>query len=257
MSDTSDPFFTLQAVIGEDDFYALRRDQNLVIDFGRFPFKLVELLQRCQLSANGGDSSSNSTGQFYAYLIVPSTEEKAPRQLAITEVNSLRQITHLTLKLAPLPDSLIKRQLTETLRIYKGEIETLRIQLQESQRASLAQTIRPSGQVPPSSASSSSAQQASGSAYWEEKCAALEQTKTRLEAELQAERRRYVSGGSNFPSGSSSLLPGAASDLLRDRDSSITRLQELLQATRENKVKFLVKASPLPFLLFFLLDRLN
>jgi spindle assembly abnormal protein 6 len=47
LTDTTDPFFLWQTVLTEEDYGVLRREQNLLIDFSRFPMKLIELFQQC------------------------------------------------------------------------------------------------------------------------------------------------------------------------------------------------------------------
>lgn len=47
--DQLDPFFLWQALISEEEFGILRRDQNLLIDYAHFPHKLSELLERCRV----------------------------------------------------------------------------------------------------------------------------------------------------------------------------------------------------------------
>lgn len=51
MTDPNDPFFIYHGAITEEDFYALKREQGLVVDFGAFPYKLIDLAQRCAAHA--------------------------------------------------------------------------------------------------------------------------------------------------------------------------------------------------------------
>ena len=45
LTDEADPYFYYHLEIGEDDFHALRAEQNLLVDFVQFPHKFIELLE--------------------------------------------------------------------------------------------------------------------------------------------------------------------------------------------------------------------
>ena len=107
----------------------LRREQNLLVDHGRFPYKLIELLQQCV--AHSREESPlysqsvgwSDLGRFSALLqIVPedsSTSRPASATLSITESTSLRQIVHLSLKLNPVSEQILKRHLTDVICHYR------------------------------------------------------------------------------------------------------------------------------------------
>jgi spindle assembly abnormal protein 6 len=48
MTDSSDPFFLWQCILSEEDYFAMRREQSLVVDFTRFPAFLIGLFEKCQ-----------------------------------------------------------------------------------------------------------------------------------------------------------------------------------------------------------------
>ncbi len=47
LTDENDPFFFFDLEISEEDFHALKQEQNLLIDFLQFPAKFIELLEAC------------------------------------------------------------------------------------------------------------------------------------------------------------------------------------------------------------------
>lgn len=51
LTDLGDPFFVWQSALTEDDYAVLKREQNLLIDFAHFPYKISELLDKCRKSA--------------------------------------------------------------------------------------------------------------------------------------------------------------------------------------------------------------
>jgi len=47
LNDQCDPLFMWTCSLSEEEFFVLKREQNLLIDFARFPYKLIEMLQQC------------------------------------------------------------------------------------------------------------------------------------------------------------------------------------------------------------------
>ena len=92
-----DKFLLLQLLISQEDFYQLKQEQNLLIDFVDFSQKLIELLNlfQCKLIDN----------KFH-----------------IIETNSFKHITHLTLKFISADDETIKTHLT-------GQLKELQVDL--------------------------------------------------------------------------------------------------------------------------------
>ena len=109
-----------QLELTEEEFFSLRNEQNLLVDFAYFPYKLIELLQRC-LSAAGEQPPS-----FVAQL---SVGQDSTAQLSFLETTSFRQVTLLSLKLKALNDEVMKRQFSDLLRQYRDQIAFLQAQL--------------------------------------------------------------------------------------------------------------------------------
>ena len=47
LTDENDPFFFFDLEINDEEFHALKQEQNLLVDFLQFPAKFVELLEAC------------------------------------------------------------------------------------------------------------------------------------------------------------------------------------------------------------------
>lgn len=48
LTDAADPFFLWQCVLTEDDYFQMKREQALVVEFARFPSFLIGLVEKCQ-----------------------------------------------------------------------------------------------------------------------------------------------------------------------------------------------------------------
>lgn len=47
VTDEQDPYFLYYLDVGEHEFHLLKRDQSILVDFGVFPAKLIELIELC------------------------------------------------------------------------------------------------------------------------------------------------------------------------------------------------------------------
>ncbi|TPX46521.1 hypothetical protein SeLEV6574_g03192 [Synchytrium endobioticum] len=121
LTDESDPFFLYQLDIGEDDFHALKSEQNLLVDFAHFPVKFIELLEECIACRN------DDHPKFLAQLITDSSSRHAI--FNVVETNTFKAITHLSLHFIPGNDAAVKTYLANLVREYKGETASLRSQL--------------------------------------------------------------------------------------------------------------------------------
>ncbi|KAJ3125039.1 Spindle assembly abnormal protein 6 [Nowakowskiella sp. JEL0407] len=121
LTDESDPFFLYQLDIGEEEFHALRYEQNLLVDFQQFPVKLVELLEEC-IACKNDDSP-----KFIAQLVSDSQSHIAV--FSIIETNTFKHITHLSLRFVPGNDSSVKQYLANLVKEFKLENHRLQNQL--------------------------------------------------------------------------------------------------------------------------------
>ncbi len=51
-----DPFFFYSLEVNEDDFQTLKVEQCILVDFATFPYKFIELLEQCIISASHDSS---------------------------------------------------------------------------------------------------------------------------------------------------------------------------------------------------------
>ena len=115
-----------QLDLTEEEFYSVRSEQNLLVDFNNFPYKLIELLQKC-LSFS---VVSEPAAPFFAQLTVNPQDSTAI--LAFIERTSFRQVTQLSLKLKSVESDVLKKKLADLLRNYREQINSLQSQLSSS-----------------------------------------------------------------------------------------------------------------------------
>jgi len=229
--DSSDPFFMWQSSISEEDFFVLKREQSLLIDFGRFPYKLIELLQACV-------SHAREEHPVYAAWLNVTNPDGSGRTgieafLSITEATTLRQVPHLSLRFGAVNDTTMRKHLAEMIRQYKDEVDGLRTRL-----ASTAPYTIPtpaSSNYPPASAAASSSVDYQGLA---ERCRQLEEKC----AMLEASRGGFSTSSAPFsyrtaprPVSVSALEAQIAGleALVHEKTSEIKRLNEILQSERD------------------------
>jgi hypothetical protein len=74
----------------------------------------------------------------FLYLpVVAAQAESLAKQakLCITETNTLRQITHLTLSLTAPSDIILRKHLMDMMKTYRQEVEQLKLKLTETQKS--------------------------------------------------------------------------------------------------------------------------
>lgn len=126
LTDSDDPFFLWQALITEDDYnQTLRREQNLLIDFGSFPGKLCELLDRCR-QTDQSMYKSNEMLNFWGCRFSASLKcEEKQASLSIAESTTFKQICHLSLRLLPASEASLRAHMHEIVRCYKVATDVL------------------------------------------------------------------------------------------------------------------------------------
>lgn len=126
--DAGDPFFMWQLSMGEEDFFVLKREQSLLIDFSRFPYKLIELLQACVTHAR------EEQPIYTAWLNVSHGGEGKPLDclLTVTEATTFRQVPHLSLRFGAVNEATMRKHLAEMFRQYRGEVDGLKSRLSGS-----------------------------------------------------------------------------------------------------------------------------
>lgn len=109
----SDAFFLYTVSISEEDFLHLKQTQGLLVDFSVFPEKLIELLSSC------------ANTRFVAQLIT----DGRGSVLNLTEINSFRQIIHLSLNVVVATDAVLKKYLADMLVHMKIKVKELQSKL--------------------------------------------------------------------------------------------------------------------------------
>jgi len=239
--DRVDPFFMWHVSLGEEEFFLLKREQSLLIDFSHFPYKLIELLQAC---VTHGREERHPV--YTAWLAVSAGTEDGRRAadavLTITEATSLRQVAHLSLKFQAVNDATMRKHLGEMLRQYRDEVDGLKSRLYTgSAFGSVPQyAAGPSMQSAGPNTDNSSSYQ-----VLQERCRFLED---RL-ASLESSRFPTQAGQSQMPSqpySTAQRRPASMSameaqvmgleTLVRERTSELSRMNELVsQLTQEKR----------------------
>jgi spindle assembly abnormal protein 6 len=127
ITDEADPFFLFSLDITENDFHALKQDQSLLVEFGNFAPKFVELLECCIVASE--NENAPRFGVFLCTLISCLYSFQAVLQsgtgrdvscLNIVEINRFKSLTHLSLRFRPGTDATIKTYLAARLLQVKG-----------------------------------------------------------------------------------------------------------------------------------------
>ncbi|EFJ17985.1 hypothetical protein SELMODRAFT_420386 [Selaginella moellendorffii] len=105
-----DPFFLYSLEVNEDDFQGLKVEQCILVDFGTFPHKFIELLEHC-IRAGAGEAP-----RFLAILNVRTGDST----FSVVETNQFKHLSHLSLCFRQGNDSTIKSYLAGRLAEYKG-----------------------------------------------------------------------------------------------------------------------------------------
>lgn len=112
----------------------MRREQRLLVDYTQFPLKLAELLHQCITSGAEGRSGFTATLQPVNSSVgsthgvgTTSNLYNEEMDLLISEVTSFRQILHLQLRMRPPTEAALRRHLTEVVRRYQDEINSLKM----------------------------------------------------------------------------------------------------------------------------------
>ncbi|KAJ3369930.1 Spindle assembly abnormal protein 6 [Kappamyces sp. JEL0680] len=124
LTQEQDPLFLYCLSVGEEEFHQLKTEQTLLVDFGAFPGKLVELLELC--IANQGSEYPKYVAQLFQ-------DPNSPLwTFNIVETNSFKHITHLSLKFIPGNDSTTKNHLAGVVRDLKEQLASTRSMLRDT-----------------------------------------------------------------------------------------------------------------------------
>ncbi|CAF91631.1 unnamed protein product, partial [Tetraodon nigroviridis] len=102
LTDDKDPFFLFKLSISEEDFQSLKVQQGLLVDFGSFPQKFIDLLNLCS------SEQESESPRFLLQLFCASAVLDGPVTLGVVETNAFKHLNHLSLRLAHGSDREIK-----------------------------------------------------------------------------------------------------------------------------------------------------
>ncbi|ETO15110.1 merozoite surface protein [Reticulomyxa filosa] len=157
----NDPFFLFVLTVSEMEFYQLKTEQALLVDFNGFPKSLMSLFQQClkckqdehpkydnflvfvwccQLSAkkNFKKAKQNKTKQRFVAVLSHGNHDTTTI-LSVQETNQFRHLQHIALKLKCANDESLKKHLsncwmrfrTESLQLAK-DLSECKVQLQQA-----------------------------------------------------------------------------------------------------------------------------
>ncbi|XP_064604858.1 spindle assembly abnormal protein 6 homolog isoform X2 [Liolophura sinensis] len=112
LTDDQDLFFLYTLRLSEEDFQSLKTQQGLLVDFGSFPQKFIDLLNMCI------QEEHREVPKFILHLVSQSSlaGETTAATLNVIETNPFKHLTHLSLKFLPGKDSDIKKYLADCLK---------------------------------------------------------------------------------------------------------------------------------------------
>uniref|UniRef100_H3CEB7 Spindle assembly abnormal protein 6 homolog n=1 Tax=Tetraodon nigroviridis TaxID=99883 RepID=H3CEB7_TETNG len=126
LTDDKDPFFLFKLSISEEDFQSLKVQQGLLVDFGSFPQKFIDLLNLCS------SEQESESPRFLLQLFCASAVLDGPVTLGVVETNAFKHLNHLSLRLAHGSDREIK-ELAQCLSSLKAEKQSLEQSLQRTE----------------------------------------------------------------------------------------------------------------------------
>ncbi|XP_064625249.1 spindle assembly abnormal protein 6 homolog [Lineus longissimus] len=136
LTDESDLFFLYTLKLGEEDFQSLKCQQGLLVDFGAFPQKFIDLLELCL------QEERRESPKYLLQFLCPaiSGSDKDTWALNVVETNPFKHLTHLSLRFLPGKDNDVKKYLADCLKMAKDQISSLQGKL-ETTECSLSEKL--------------------------------------------------------------------------------------------------------------------
>ncbi|CAK6975031.1 spindle assembly abnormal protein 6 homolog [Scomber scombrus] len=127
LTDDLDPYFLFNLSISEDDFQSLKVQQGLLIDFASFPQKFIDLLNLCY------SEQESDNPRFLLHLSCQSPVLEGPASFSVVETNAFKHLNHLSLRLTPGSDKLVRDYLAMCLTSLKAEKQALEMKLKKTE----------------------------------------------------------------------------------------------------------------------------
>ncbi|KAH3730971.1 spindle assembly abnormal protein 6 homolog [Dreissena polymorpha] len=128
LTDEKDLFFLYTLRLGEEDFQSLKMQQGLLVDFGAFPQKFIDLLEMCL------KEEQKEVPKFVLHIVSQGsfTGDRCTATLNIVETNPFKHLNHLSLKFVPGSDADVKKYLADCLKQFKETNSLLQQRLEHT-----------------------------------------------------------------------------------------------------------------------------
>lgn len=128
LTDEKDLFFLYTLRLGEEDFQSLKCQQGLLVDFGAFPQKFIDLLELCL------QEEHRESPKFILQFISNGSlnGERTSGVLNVVETNPFKHLIHLSLKFVPGTDTDVKKYLADCLKQLKDTNSLLQQKLEHT-----------------------------------------------------------------------------------------------------------------------------
>ncbi|XP_045158062.2 spindle assembly abnormal protein 6 homolog [Mercenaria mercenaria] len=128
LTDDKDLFFLYTLRLGEEDFQSLKMQQGLLVDFGAFPQKFIDLLEMCLKEEH------KDIPKFVLHIISQGSYsgDRSTATLNIVETNPFKHLNHLSLKFVPGSDADVKKYLADCLKQFKETNSLLQQRLEHT-----------------------------------------------------------------------------------------------------------------------------
>ncbi|XP_013863508.1 spindle assembly abnormal protein 6 homolog [Austrofundulus limnaeus] len=127
LTDDIDPYFLFNLSISEEDFQSLKVQQGLLIDFGSFPQKFIDLLNLCC------SEQESDCPRFLLQLTCQSPLLEGAASFSVVETNAFKHLNHLCLRLVQGSDKEVKDYLAACLSSLKAEKQAVESKLKKTE----------------------------------------------------------------------------------------------------------------------------
>ncbi|XP_068176188.1 spindle assembly abnormal protein 6 homolog [Antennarius striatus] len=127
LTDDQDPYFLFTLTISEEDFQSLKVQQGLLIDFGSFPQKFIDLLNLCY------SEQESDSPRFLLHLSCQSPVLQGIASFSVVETNAFKHLNHLSLRTAQASDKEVKDHLAVCLSSLKAEKQEIEVNLKKTE----------------------------------------------------------------------------------------------------------------------------
>lgn len=142
LTDENDPFFLYSLYMTEEDYQTLKLQQGLLVDFGAFGQRFIDLLCACEKD----EKSDKPKFQLQLFSKDPLPYDHSNANLNIIEINPFKHLCHLSLCFMPGNDADVKKYLANCLKTIREDYSKL-ARLFEENKMQLNQKLESTQQV--------------------------------------------------------------------------------------------------------------